>query len=118
MSLSKTLYQQLGPLVSDRCFPDVAPLSTHRPYITWKRIGGTVINYDSGEPPDIRNPHVQVNVWADTREGADALAMQVEVTLRQTPSISARPLAESTATHDPDLKLFGTIQDFSIWSAA
>lgn len=117
MGFEVEIYNTLKGLVGNRIFPDVAPLSTQRPYITWQKIGGRSINYTDNTIPTEQHSRVQINVWADTRLSANNIAKQVEDALRQATNISAAPEAESMADHDPDLNLYGTIQDFSILSS-
>lgn len=116
MSIDTDLFTLLGPLAGGRVYPDVAPTSTPRPYITYQKIGGQAINYTSDELPALQNSVVQINVWADTRISAAALARQVEDALRQSITMTARPEGEAMSQHEPDLDRYGTIQDFSIWS--
>lgn len=111
-----TLYALLSPLVDARVYPDVAPVDTVRPYITWQQIGGDVISPLSNEVADKRNAMVQINVWSDTRLQAVQIIQQVEVALVTSGDLIARPLAAFVSRHEPDLNLYGTEQDFSIWS--
>lgn len=116
MTIEASIYTALRSLVSDRVFPDVAPVSTARPYITYQQIGGEVINPLTGDP-DKQNGFFQINVWADTRAAAAALALQVETAMRSATAFAARPMAAPIANHEPDLSLYGAIQDFSVWSS-
>lgn len=116
MTVESSLFSLLSPLAGGRVFPDVAPLSTPRPYITYQQIGGRVLAPLSGTVPDKQHGLFQVNVWADSRAAAAALALQVESAFRQATVFQAKPDSAPIAQHEPDLSLYGTIQDFSIWS--
>ena len=71
----------LSPLVAGRVFPDVAPLDTPRPYITYQQVGGTAHAYIDKALPDHEHALVQLNVWADTRLQAAALRKLTEASL-------------------------------------
>lgn len=115
MSLETNLYTLLGGLVSNRAFPDVAPVDTTRPYITYQQIGGDSPWFLGKTLPSKRNAHVQVNVWADTRAAANALALSVESTLVASTAIDAEPVGAFVADFDVDMNVYGTRQDFSCW---
>lgn len=110
------LIDLLTPLVGGRVFPDVAPLSSARPYITWQQIGGDVIRPLANEVADKRNAMVQINVWADTRQQAVQIILQAEEALVTCSDFVARPLAAFASRHEPDVNLYGAEQDFTIWS--
>ena len=50
--------------VCPRVFPDFAPVSTARPYVTYQFIGGQSLYYLNNTPANRRHHRVQVNVWA------------------------------------------------------
>lgn len=99
-----------------RVFPDVAPISTERPYVTYQQIGGTAIQPLGREVPSKRNAFVQVNVWADTRAEASALSERIDAAFRLATTMQATPMAEPISTNDDDLRLRGTIQEFNVWA--
>lgn len=100
-----------------RTYPDTAPLSTVRPYVTWQLIGGTALRYVDNTPADKRMSMVQINVWADTRAGALTLARSIEDALCASTAFTATVNGEPIATVEEDLNLYGTIQDFTILGA-
>lgn len=116
MTMEKDIFDTLKGLVANRVFPDFAPVETARPYITWQQVGGKVINGLSNTTPDKKNAVVQVNVWADTRASANPLALQVEAALRTSSLFVAVPEAAFVGSYDADVPVYGTRQDFSIWS--
>lgn len=115
MSFESDVFDAIKALVSNRVFPDVAPLSTTRPYVTYQKIGGTAINYLESVHPGRRIASYQVNCWANTRVAAAALSRSVEVALVQ--STALRAFVESAAVdlHEDELSppLYGTRQDFT-----
>lgn len=101
--------------VSPRVFPDVAPFSTPRPYITWQQIGGPVQPFVDGALADKEGAFIQVDVWADTRLEANALNRSVELLMSTTTSLQGRPLSARVASHDADTGRYGAQQDFEVW---
>ena len=127
MSVESTIFNALKGLVSNRVFPDVAPDLTVRPYITYQQVGGKAVNFLAqaaevtvGSPPATifpskANARIQVNVWADTRAAASALAKQVEDALRAVTALQTSVEGAPIALYEVDTKLRGTMQDFSFW---
>lgn len=102
--------------VCPRVFPDVAAFNTTRPYVTYQRIGGEVINPMGKEIPAKENAFVQVNVWADTRLQASSVMQQIEDAFRMASTVQAYPQSAMVATHEEDLNLYGARQDFNVWA--
>lgn len=115
MSLESDLVAVITPLCP-RLFPDVAPYTTARPYVTYQHIGGIPLRYVDNQPADKRHTLLQVNVWADTRAAALTLARAIEEALCAATAFTARPDSELLADVDPDTDRRGCLQDFSIWS--
>jgi len=100
-----------------RVYPDVGPEPLPaRPYITWQQVGGEAITFLDRTLPGKRNARMQINVWADTRLAANALALQVEDALRLSTAFQASPVGSLVGSYELDLKLYGTRQDFTIFS--
>lgn len=100
-----------------RVYPDVGPEPLPaRPYVTWQQVGGEVITFLDRTLPCKRNARMQINVWADTRLASNTLAMQIEDALRLSTAFQASPAGALVADHEPDLKLYGCRQDFTIFS--
>lgn len=105
--------------VCPRVSPDAAPYGTVRPYITWQFIGGRPMRYMEATPADKRHTLLQVNVWSNTRAEALALIRQVETALCDGAApFTATPEAEplSDLADDIEPALYGSLQDFSIYS--
>ncbi len=128
MSVESTVFNALKALVANRVFPDIAPPLTVRPYITYQQVGGKSVNFlaqgaevQTGSPPaplfpDKANARIQINVWADTRAQASALAKQVEDALRALTALQTTVEGAPIANYEADTKLRGSIQDFSFWT--
>lgn len=116
MTVEVKIYNLLKGLVADRVFPDVAPVMTQRPYITYQKVGGQVVNYVEGTLPTSRNGRYQINVWADSRMSAEDISQQVETAMITATDFSVQPDSASRSDYDPDIPVYGAMQDFSIWS--
>lgn len=116
MTIEAEIYSALKGLVGNRCFPDLAPLSTVRPYITYVQIGGEAISYLDNTVPDGKIGRFQINVWGDTRASVSALMLQVEAAMIQATAFQARPLSAPSSDYDHDMQVYGAMQDFSVFS--
>lgn len=116
MSLETSIADALSALVDGRVYPDVADeqTPTPTPYITYQQVGGRSVSFVDSTAPNKKNARVQINVWAATRTAASDLGRTVEDTLRT--ALRATALGALVATYDPETRLRGTRQDFSIWT--
>lgn len=112
MSFESDLYAVLNAVVSGSVYPDFAPVDTLRPYLTWQKIGGPVINPIGGESSGRRSVEVQVNLWTDTRIQATTLIRAVEAAMRAATSFDARPLSEPVDDFDADFPVYGSLQSY------
>lgn len=113
MTVEASFYALVTPLCP-RVFPDIAPTSTLKPYVTYQQIGGPVLNPLDGSDPGREGVTLQVNVWAATRKEAKALIKQIEAALRPVP-FSARPVSAAFNDYDHDMQVYGSQQEFSVW---
>lgn len=113
-----TIEEQVGPilqaLVGGHAYPDVAPVNTPIPYITFQAVGGEPTNFLSGENPGLSNARMQINVWAKTRIEASSLGAQVEDAMRAATYLQPEVLTGRIATYDETTTYRGTMQDFSL----
>lgn len=127
MTLEEQIFALLGPLVGGRVFPDVAPLDTVKPYVTYQLIGGPSTRWLDGTAADKRRSVVQVNTWGARRLEVNNLARQIEdvmcapravtdTTFFAQPEGEARPDHEDVELADAPQGLFGAIQDFNVIS--
>ena len=112
MTVEASIYAALQGLVGGRCIPDVAPVGTARPYITYQQVGGEAVNFMDATVPSKKRYRFQVNVWGDTRTSVAALAIQVEDALRLT-ALQTTVEGAPVAIYEPDTGLRGSMQDFS-----
>lgn len=114
MTLEATIKNILAPLVDGRLYTDITPDVHVLPLILYTQTGGKAYSYVEQKLPEKRNARIQIDVLADTRLEANALARRIEQAIIENIPVST-PLGAFTATFQKDLKLYGTRQDFSIW---
>jgi hypothetical protein len=114
--MEPALYDLLKTLCP-RVYPDVAPQGTEKPYMTWQAIGGEVARYLDNTAADKRNTLMQINAWALTRQDATTLIRQAEDALCGSAAFVARPQGEALSMYEPDTKLYGSVQRFSVWAS-
>ena len=116
MTTESLIYDVLKGLVSNRCFPDFAPLGTVRPFVTYEQAGGEAFSAVDGSLFDKKHGRFEVVVYADSRAACAALALQVEV------AMAAATTFQSTAIHAPisdyasEVKIYSSTQNFSVIS--
>lgn len=120
MSLESLMFDTLSPLVDGRVWPDVIPAgNVALPRIVWQQVGGQAVNFLEAAVPDKANARVQVSTWGRTRLQASALAKQAkqklveELQLRTT--VISEPLSVLEEDNPEAARLYGSIQDFSVW---
>ena len=116
MTVEASIFGLLAPLVANRCYPDFAPLSTVRPYITYVQIGGEALSYTDNTLPDGKHGRFQINAWGDTRSSVSALMLQVEAIMIQATAFQARPVSAPSNDYDHDMLVYGSMQDFNVFS--
>ena len=102
--------------ICPRVYPDLAPVGTVTPYVTWQAIGGTAIRFGDGSAPDKRNTLMQINVWSKTRLEALTMIRQIEDAVCAYAGWQAEPQGEAISLYEPDTQLYGSIQTLDIWS--
>ena len=116
MSVETLVFSALKPLVSNRVYTPIAPpTATTLPRITFQQVGGAAVNFFEGNVPSKKNCRMQVNVWHSEPQAAMALMREVEDTLRPASGLQATVLGAAVQIYEPDTKLHGAMQDFSLW---
>lgn len=114
--MEPALYTLLSALCP-RVYPDLAPQGTEKPYLTWQAIGGESARFLDNTAADKRNTLVQINAWALTRQDATTLIRQAEDAMCASAQFVARPQGEALSMYEPDTKLYGSVQRFSVWAS-
>lgn len=114
MTPETLIYQALSPLVPGlHVYPQDLPESVvAETYVTYIQVGGVPVNFLDPTKPSKKNGRFQINTWAGSDDAAAALARLIEDAMRLIP---ATVLEAPVSTSEPDLKLFGRRQDFSVW---
>lgn len=115
MTVEADIFDALTGLVSGRVYPDAVPEKTAKPYIMFSQVGGRALNFLDSAAPSKKNGRFQVSTWGATRESAAAIARQVEDTLRTASALQTTVLGAPVAMYDPETRLKGYRQDFSVW---
>lgn len=82
MSVQSAIYTRLSGevritnLVGTRIYPNVAPLSAVKPYITFFIISEEH-EHHMGGASGLAHPTVQFDIWADSNQDAEAIAEQI-----------------------------------------
>ena len=103
--------------VCPRTFPDVADIGTAPPFIAWQLLGGESQRALDNTAFDKRNSYVQVSVYSLTRAESLAKIRATEEAMCASTAFTCTPMGEPLATYEPDTKLYGAIQRFSIWAS-
>lgn len=119
MSAEAAIVPLLTGLVSGRIYPDVAPSGALLPRIVYQQVGGKTINYTEGSLPDKENARMQIVCWAASRLSAINLAKQVEAAILAAPGMQSEAIGARASIAETDVEpfLYGSRQDFSIWTA-
>jgi hypothetical protein len=112
----ETDLQALLTALCARTYPDVAPLDTARPYVTWQGLGGQALRFLGNDAADKRHTLMQINVWADTRLAALTLIRQIEDAMCASASFTAKPEGEPLSLYEDEPPLYGSVQRFSIYA--
>lgn len=116
MTIESDLLAALTGLVAGRIFPDTAPLSTPRPYITYQQIGGTPISFVEKAVPSKKNGLFQIDVFSSSRMQSASLIIQVEGAIVTAAAFQGEATDMPTSGKDDDLQIYRAFQTFTIWS--
>ena len=115
MTVEADIVTLLKTVVS-KAYPDVAPIEAAPPYAVYQQVGGESLTFLGREVPSKKNGRFQISIWAATRLEAAAKALAIENAFLITTAMQATPLGSPVATYEDGTKLYGTRQDFSVWS--
>ena len=116
MTTESDLFNTLKTLVANRVYPDLAPLNTARPFIVYGQVGGESLAFLNNVLPDKKHGRFQIDVYADSRAACAVVALQVEAAMSAATVFNARAIGAPTSTYEPEVLIFGSQQDFSIYS--
>ncbi|MBU1567715.1 MAG: DUF3168 domain-containing protein [Proteobacteria bacterium] len=113
MAIEGDVKDVLDSLVSNRCYPVVAPDNPTRPYIIYQVITN-VPNVLLDGPGGLERRRMQIDIWAETYASQKSLEAQVFSAMAAA-TFSNIPLMAQDS-YEPETKLFRSIMEFSIWS--
>ncbi|MDR6216172.1 DUF3168 domain-containing protein [Paracidovorax wautersii] len=117
MTMEVLIRDALRPLVAGGVHWNVAPHDAIAPRFVCQQVGGKGLNYVDDAVPDKQNARIQVAAWAGTPAEAKSLILQAETALILAEGLQCETLGAAIGTYEPDTKLHGARQDFSIWGA-
>ena len=117
MTIEASIYTAIKGLCANRVYPDVAPITATKPYVTYTQVGGEAVSYLEIAVPSLQNGRFQFNVWGDSRAVCSALMAQIEVALVTATTFQARPIGAPVSTYEHEMEIYGSQIDMSIWSA-
>lgn len=115
MSAEQAIFTALRGIAADRVYPDFAPERAACPYIVYQQVGGGALNFLDSSAPGTKNARFRISVWAKTRKDAAAVIAQIEAAMRAAAALRTTVLAAPMALADPETRLRGATQDFSVW---
>lgn len=116
MTVESDIYNSVKSLVANRVYPDVAPVGTTMPYITYQQVGGDAVSFLERAMPSKKHGEFQLNVWCATRAEAAALILQIESALVLSTAFQAEAKMAPIAGYSEEANTYGYLQHFSIWS--
>ena len=115
MTPHEQIFAALGDLAEGRVFAGIADEGTATPYVTFYVVGGSLLDFISGDRPAKRFVRVQVNVWAGTSIEAFRLAREVEDALHAAAHLQTETLDGARDDYDEVTKDYGAMQEFMLF---
>lgn len=116
-TVEAAIFDTLKTLVGNRVYPDLAPIGAARPFIVYGQVGGQALSFLEKALPDKKHGRFQIDVYAGSRMACAAVALQVESAMTAATAFQCRALGAPVSTYEPDVIIFGSQQDFSVFSA-
>lgn len=116
MTIESDLFNTIKGLVSNRCFPDFAPLGTVRPFITFEQAGGEALSFLDGALPDKKHGRFEIGVFADSRAACAAIALQVEAAMASAAAFQSTAIHAPISDYASEVKIYSSTQNFSVFS--
>jgi hypothetical protein len=110
--IEQTLAALLGPLVSMRVYPLVAPDSPVTPYIVYQNIANSPENTLADGVP-INNTRMQIDVYDKTYAGVKALAASVVAAMAGASFTNVPGINQDL--YEADVRLYRVLMENSIW---
>jgi len=114
MSLESDLRALLGPLVSNRVYPDATPDNPTFPLIVYQQVGGEVVEFIEGKIADKDHARMRVHVWAKTRLQASAIARKARIAIVEG-AMKGTTYGAPVSLIEEMLKIYGNRTDYGIW---
>lgn len=115
MTVEADLFSRLTSLVSGRIYPAEAPFGAATPYIIYTQRGGDSVTFMESTVGSKKNALIELTAWSTTYAEVTELMRDIEDSLVTSTTLRAMPTGALWATYDAETKLYGTLQEFSIW---
>lgn len=96
-------------------YADVALSGAKAPWVTFQQIGGKSPIHLDQQLVNKRNGLFQISVYALDRPRATQIALQIEAALSLS-EMQVAPVGAMRSSYELETKLYGAMQDFSIWA--
>jgi hypothetical protein len=116
MTVEADIFATLKSLVSNRCFPDFAPLGTVRPFIVYEQAGGEALSFVDGTLPDKKHGRFEIGVYADSRTQCALIALQVETAMAAATAFQSAAINAPISDYASEVKIYSSTQNFSVFS--
>lgn len=111
--IAEDLVTTLGPLLSGRFYPGVAPESAAAPFGTYQLVAG-VPQSDLGGASNLTNSRYQVDLYSSSKGPLDTLAASVRSAMNAAAGFASICQLQQDL-YDEEAQLFRVSMDFSIW---
>lgn len=115
MTVEADVVTRLTSAFSGRIYPAEAPFGAATPYCVYTQRGGDTVTFLEGAVGSKKNAVIEFTVWSKTYAEAVDKMRGVEDSLVTSTTLRAIPEGALWATYDAETKLYGTLQEFSIW---
>ncbi|WP_447775638.1 tail completion protein gp17 [Variovorax boronicumulans] len=116
MTIYAWLRERLETLPIEAAYSVVAPAGSAAPYAVSQRVGGRSISFLGTELPSVKNGRYQVALWSKTPGEAETLGLALENLLISDEVLQVEAIGSPVDDYDEVTELYGSRQDFSIWS--
>jgi len=116
MTIYDWIRQKLETLAITAAYPVVADSDAIAPYAVSQRVGGLPMGFLGDDLPSLKNGRFQVAIWAQTALEAEQLSVLAENVLVSDEELQIEALGQPVDDYDEETHLYGSRQDFSIWS--
>ena len=113
MTIAADLVTTLGPTLSGRFYPSVAPAGVVSPYAVYSMVSGIPVNDLAGQS-NLTNARFQVDIFDRNKAALDALAVLIQSDMNSATLFKSVCLNKLDLYEDP-AQFYRIMIDFSVW---